>query len=143
MTSPHSMPRRLSTLELVSSYLQEHLGPASVLVLDPLSRPTPDSTPELQAVISFMAGPFRFLCPADATLAEAPGMPCSVVIEAADLVPAPYREQLGAALRQGRDTIWFRGGRLEIRGCSLEDPTHIRPASLISRGPRAAGTSRS
>ncbi len=135
MSAATATPRRLSTIELVSSYLQEHLVgqvPALEMV------PTLVARPDRLAVISFLAGPFRFLCPADAVVAEMPDSPSAVVIEAADLVPDPYRQQRGAALNQGRDVVWFKGGRLEVRGCRLEAPLEICPDNLVSRGPRAA-----
>jgi len=136
-------PRKTSTAEIVASYLQDHLEgvlAAPVVVPEILPEapaPTPVD-PDVLRVMSFMAGPFRFLCPVDAVLSAVPDSPCAMVIDAADLVPDPYRAQLGNNLQIGRESIWLKGGRLEIRGCRLEQSLEIRHSNLTSRGPRAA-----
>jgi hypothetical protein len=136
-------PRKTSTAALVASYLQDHLEgvfAAPVVVAEiPKEEPAPPAVdPDIIRVLNFMVGPFRFLCPMDAALAAAPDSPCAMVIEAADLVPEPYRAQLRQGLQHGRDSVWLKGGRLEIRGCRLEQALEIRQSRLTARGPRAA-----
>ena len=166
MSTASMNTRRPTTVEVVESYLLEHLegawpaaseaSPEARLVAAPPARgieekpvrepvdlllevasPPPAVDPDLMGVICFLIGPFRFLCPVDAVLDEPPELPCSVVIEAVDLVPAPYRNQAAASQHVGRDVVWLKGGRLEIRGCRLEPSIAIRRSELRSRGPRA------
>ncbi|MSQ67360.1 MAG: hypothetical protein EXR83_04075 [Gammaproteobacteria bacterium] len=139
MSTPQTAAK-LSTAELVARYLTEHLqAPADeASILTAPSAAHLESVPTLIRAIGFLVGPFRFLCRADALLTGAPSTPCAVVIEAAELVPAPYRAQLGEGQGLARDVVWLRGGRLEIRGCRLEGAREIHPAALIPRGPRAA-----
>lgn len=125
---------KLSTAELVSRYLIEHLQtidevPSPALVV---------SHSGLLSAVAFLVGPFRFLCRADALLIIAPTTPCAVVIDAVELVPEPYRSKLSGGQIRAHDTIWLRGGRLEIRGCRLEGSRDISPEMLTPRGPRAA-----
>lgn len=182
MSTHTTNARRLSTVEVVESYLLDHLegawpdatptayvpsvaaAPAVVdealclaqvsppidLIVDPplaaapvtpsqvIAVPaTPVADPDQLNVICFLVGPFRFLCPVEAVLEQAPDLACSVVIDAVELVPAPYRAQAAASQQLGRDVVWLKGGRLEIRGCRLDPTRAIRRSDLRSRGPRA------
>ena len=165
MSTANITARRPTTVEVVESYLLDHLegawpelretAPAPVAepppvlsaevipVVEPgvalfeLSSPPPVVDPDLMGVICLLVGPFRFLCPVDAVLDEPPELACAVVIEAVDLVPAPYRNQAAASQQLGRDVVWLKGGRLEIRGCRLDPSIAIRRSDLRSRGPRA------
>lgn len=174
MSTHNPTARRPTTVEVVESYLLDHLEGAwsdaeSVIetAAAPVSAPLvteapmlliehsavavaeiipaplelvlepPVADPDLFGVICFLVGPFRFLCPIDAVLDAPPEIPCSVVVDAVDLVPAPYRSQAAASQQQGRDVVWLKGGRLEIRGCRLDPSLAIRRSDLRSRGPRA------
>lgn len=112
----------MSARDILAAYLDEHLHEAVV-------------ADTLVDVLAFRVGPFRFLCRADAlTDQAADGV---VTIEAAELVPASYRGHLRPSQFLGRDVLRLKGGRLEIRGLSLETTLQLQPAAMAPRGPRA------
>ena len=117
----------------VEPAVPEPLMPTQVMAVTA----APVADPDQLNVVCFLVGPFRFLCPVEAVLEQAPDLACSVVIDAVELVPAPYRAQAAASQQLGRDVVWLKGGRLEIRGCRLDPPRSIRRSELRSRGPRA------
>lgn len=116
----------MSAADIVAAYLDDHLhaGPGRV----PL--------PETVEVLAFRVGPFRFLCRADALTQSATDV-AAVTLQAAELVPVPYRSHLRQGLFPGRDTLRLKGGRLEIRGLLIENTLMLPPAAMAPRGPRA------
>ena len=114
----------MSAREIVAAYLDEHLhadgGHASGLAIE---------------VLAFRVGPFRFLCRADALADQA--VAGAVTIEASTLVPASYRSHLRPGQFLGRDVLRLKGGRLEIRGLSIEQTLQLQAATMAPRGPRA------
>ena len=116
----------MSTVDLVSAYLDEHLHLAP-------EGPTLPSTIE---TLAFRVGPFRFLCRADA-LTDSAAEGAVVTVQAAELVPVPYRSHLRPGQFLGRDALRLKGGRLEIRGLQIESTLFLQPAAMAARGPRA------
>ncbi len=117
----------MRTIDLVAAYLDEHLHLA------------PDG-PRLPATIealAFRVGPFRFLCRADA-LTDTAAEVAVMTVQAAELVPVPYRSHLRAGQFLGRDVLRLKGGRLEIRGLQIESSLRLQPTTMVARGPRAA-----
>jgi len=113
----------MSVRDLLAVYLDEHLREDGGGANAPID------------VQAFRVGPFRFLCRADAlTNLSSEDV---VAIEAGELVPAPYRGHLRPGRFLGRDVLRLKGGRLEIRGLSLEETLQLPPAAMASRGPRA------
>lgn len=113
----------MSARDIVAAYLDEHLHDGRV------------ASSAAVDVLAFRVGPFRFLCRADA-LQDAP-VDGAVTIEAAELVPASYRGHLRPGQFFGRDVLRLKGGRLEIRGLSLENTLQLGPEAMAPRGPRA------
>lgn len=115
-----------TTARVIESYLVEHL-------FESAGDAAPAATP-----IRFQplrVGPFRFLCPADAVALAPPGEAASLVLEAADLVPPAHRARLSGATTGGL-TVWLDGGRLEVRGCSLEPAFALDGAAVVARQTR-------
>jgi|LNFM01.2.fsa_nt_gb hypothetical protein len=116
----------MSAADLVAAYLDAHLHLA----------PDGPVLPDTVEVLAFRVGPFRFLCRADA-LTPTAGDVAAVTLQAAELVPVPYRSHLRQGLFPGRDVLRLKGGRLEIRGLQIEHTMRLPQAAMAPRGPRA------
>ena len=116
-----------ATARLIEGYLVEHM-------FETPPQADPDE-PVISAYVPLRVGPFRFLCAVGAVDVAPPATPATLVIDAAELVPAAYRARLSAAAA-GEATVWLDGGRVELRGCLLEPILTLGPNAIVPRDVR-------
>lgn len=119
-----------NTANVIISYLVEHL----VGERDEATSPAGSGTPLYQVL---RVGPFRFVCLSSALCLTPPARLPSVVLEARDLVPASYQARV-AALPAAADTCWLDEGRIEIRGCRVEEMLTLEESQFVPREARGA-----
>ena len=113
-----------ATARVIEGYLVEHL-------FEPAAEPAAKPVPAATSYQALRVGPFRFLCPDGAVTLQPSPQVAFRRLEASELVPAAYRARLAGMDTEGATSVWLDEGRVEVRGCHLEQRLEL-PASAVN-----------